>query len=167
MTETQLDLFGTVEAEETEAQDRAADRVMWGRLFDRYEVAAPWDCADRTPKGTPCPVVACPICGFHEVNGYHLGIEHGYDPDRPDWRRLVLDLIEGRCQRGRCLASMRRPLRDAGVLNDALPVVSWETQPPLTPKLTNEEFSSVLFNVMVAKWGGDDSNTIAEREGWL
>jgi hypothetical protein len=81
----QLDLFGEVAAQESEADRRRRERDEWAAKFERADWIAPYDTGGGMKKGEAKPGWRCPdpACGQIEPNAYLLRINHGYDPDVP------------------------------------------------------------------------------------
>jgi hypothetical protein len=82
--DTQLDLFGEVEAAEEAVAAKLTEREEWTARFERADWIAPYDCG-YGPAGTRVPGWRCPdpACGEVEPNDYTLSINHGFDPTTP------------------------------------------------------------------------------------
>ena len=108
MADTQLDLFGAVEAAEAARAERQHERAAWEASFTRADWVAPWDTADGHPKGTVYHGWVCPdpACGEVEPGSYLLLINHGWDPQVPG-----LAPWDGRCQKIKLLEAQAEAAR--------------------------------------------------------
>ena len=85
----QLDLFGQIEAAETEAARqlgaRAAERAAWLARFERVEFIAAYDWQNGVKAGDVVLGWRCPdpACGEVESTSFTLSLNHGFDPDIP------------------------------------------------------------------------------------